>query len=166
MIVSTTCHALINQGRWPICELRSPEHRFAIASRSPRRLVYKVYRSSLLRITVYVSKAMFARWSPRSTQFTDISLINQGSADVELAEEGRMPSWKTYLYVSGKHGGSKNPRIGALWPRPTKRDSILARSHLVYGPGPQKGWFHYQSRGKGSLCFLASLLCLEHKMMW
>ena len=36
---------------------------------------------------------------------------------------------------------------------------------IVHGPGPQKGGFHYQSRGKGSLCFLASLLCLEYKMM-
>ena len=36
---------------------------------------------------------------------------------------------------------------------------------LVYGPGPHKRGFHYQSRGKGSLCFLASLLRLEHKLM-
>ena len=43
--------------------------------------------------------------------------------------------------------------------------SLKYTGMIVYGPGPQKVGFHYQSRGKGSLCFLASLLCLEHKIM-
>ena len=34
------------------------------------------------------------------------------------------------------------------------------------GEDQKKGGFHYQSRGKGSFCFLASLLCLEHKAVW
>ena len=81
---------------------------------------------------------------------------------------GRKPNPK----LGGRHHSTRGTTTTTTTPGTTNNchASVITAptdqpTNIVYGPGPQKGGFHYQSRGKGSLNFLASLLCLEHKMM-